>query len=294
MYYNNECKEKFINSINNISEQRDYKRLFSITSIYEHQVNVDVGSIDNINLYDFFSNNSDTFQASPLFYCRLNTRLKKYRLWYNNNVMLTRIEKFDVNQLDFTKLVKEKCLSIETLCENIKKERYKGYYSIPLIILLLKFLGVKNKDIAVLKDTDIDFVNNKLYVGDEQIDVPYEIMEIFYEYSSQDKLYLNERNDVLDKVKSPYFIKKIKTIGSLNIQANSVGTYLVYITNKKLDVQFVRFSGILYRIRELNKKGLSIENSIIKVIKIQSSEKKSVISITKKIFTVYKNIYHLI
>ena len=292
MYFNQDIKENFINSLKNSSVKHEYKRLFSITRKYEQQINIDLSAIDNQNLYEFFSNDEDSFQPSPIFYSRLNSKIKKYRIWYNNNVALVKISDFDVNVIDFTNLIQKKCFSAERFSQIIKNNKKAGYYNNGYMILLLKFIGLSNKDISQLKDEDIDFLNNNMVVNNKKYNIPPCFTDILKEYRDMKKIYINDHKGFVDKIKSPDFLKKTENKGSPNVNPATVSAYLYNIPS--INSQFVKLSGMLYSIKKITEKNISIEDGIDCIFKISPSDKKKTIIVIKNMAQIYKNIYHSI
>lgn len=159
--FNEEVKEKFLNTISEKSRQ-NYRRIFAITMKHELILNKDINQFDLKEiekvLWSFKSKTRNTIES----YGRI---ISSYLNWCVKNKIISKNVMEDMKPNDFEKFINDETEYItekqltrfEDMCNNYQDA----------VILRLLFIGVGGKslsEIRNLKISDVDFENKRIKV----------------------------------------------------------------------------------------------------------------------------------
>lgn len=157
--YDKKTKDTFLDTIKE-DTRRSYRRIFSLTSNYEHMLNKDLNkfSLEEIEaiLYSFKSDSRNTVESyARIMSSYLNWSVKKGLTTKNvlESLRPRDFEKYVSNHLEY--LTNKNLVRIENLCANYQDA----------VILRLLFIGIGGREVSEirnLKESDIDFESGKI------------------------------------------------------------------------------------------------------------------------------------
>ena len=300
--YNEEVKREYLATVTKTADI-ELRKIFDVTSCLEEDLKVDVALLNNESLYVYFSQDERSFVSSPMFYGNLKRYLRNYRIWYNNNVTFCHIHDFDASQIDFTKLMKERVITLEDFIQVLKTKKINDVYGNYHIISLLRFCGLVTKEICYVKDSDVD-LKNKTIKADRTYRINDKIAEIFKEYCSQKEVILTGLATT-PKIKTEYFVKKPSSnrenkTGHISQAVSSIGAAKLKETVKDKDIAvkinngYIRLSGMMWQMKYYTEElGYSINETLEEITsyKKESQYKREQVKIMKSMYEKYIQVY---
>lgn len=280
MLYNQELKERFIETFDNEKTKKYYRDIFKRIKKFEDFNNADIHMFNFSQLKDMFFG-IDSKKLDPL--SQIKSFLKSYIIW-------AKITLGDNNQIlyidMFTTDVLEQCINKTAVQEQYLRSR-EDLYSIcdkcanrqDAVLLVLNFEGLKSEEIANLeishvhKDTNILELTNK---NDEKriISIHPNSMDVVLKAIKENDY--RKKNGSLDDMKQPtmpippsvYVIKQTKKANAgakcgYDIQISRLKKTLKLIKKSYLNPNNLYKSGLFCKMKEIEDAGeLTIDTFI--------------------------------